>query len=374
MQYKRIIIACLIVVLALCASVFAVSAAETTPLNVTVGVADATPAVLQSGETFDVSISIDSNPNLGVFQLELQYDAENLEYVSSKNGVVFTDPSGVLKFAPDENKKDVIKYEYIGINSNKTGVLVTLTFKAKTTISPKGAFMIDTDNMNGANVEANAWYGSIKGGQAIALAGNPEAIHTHVLTSKDVDATCLDNAYTRYNCSVEGCNYQYDDVKANTAKGHTPGAAATCTTNQTCTVCNVELAPAKGHTPGAEATCTTAQTCTVCNAELAPAKGHTPGAEATCTTNQTCTVCNVELAPALGHKSEKIPAVEPTYKAEGATEGEKCSVCGEVLKAPTAIEKKSSAWIWITVICSVVVIGGGVAALIVVLNKKKKAK
>ena len=320
MQYKRIIIACLIVVLALCASVFAVSAAETTPLNVTVGVADATPAVLQSGETFDVSISIDSNPNLGVFQLELQYDAENLEYVSSKNGVVFTDPSGVLKFAPDENKKDVIKYEYIGINSNKTGVLVTLTFKAKTTISPKGAFMIDTDNMNGANVEANAWYGSIKGGQAIALAGNPEAIHTHVLTSKDVDATCLDNAYTRYNCSVEGCNYQYDDVKANTAKGHTPGAAATCTTNQT------------------------------------------------------CTVCNVELAPALGHKSEKIPAVEPTYKAEGATEGEKCSVCGEVLKAPTAIEKKSSAWIWITVICSVVVIGGGVAALIVVLNKKKKAK
>ncbi|MDO4381193.1 MAG: hypothetical protein Q4D20_10010, partial [Clostridia bacterium] len=32
--------------------------------------------------------------------------------------------------------------------------------------------------------------------------------------------------------------------------------------------------------------------------------GHTPGAEATCTTNQICTVCKAELHPALGHDWE----------------------------------------------------------------------
>ncbi len=129
------------------------------------------------------------------------------------------------------------------------------------------------------------------------------------------------------------------------AKGHTAGAEATCTTAQTCTVCQAELAPAKGHTAGAEATCTTAQTCTVCQAELAPAKGHTAGAEATCTTAQTCTVCQAELAPAKGHtagaeatcttaqtctvcQAELAPAKGHTAGAEATcTTAQTCTVC-----------------------------------------------
>ena len=78
------------------------------------------------------------------------------------------------------------------------------------------------------------------------------------------------------------------------------------TTPPTCTVAGVktytclcgatktEEVEALGHTPGAEATCTEAQTCTVCSAELAAAKGHTPGAEATCTEAQKCSVCQAE--------------------------------------------------------------------------------
>lgn len=95
------------------------------------------------------------------------------------------------------------------------------------------------------------------------------------------------------------------------AGGHTPGAAATCTTAQTCTVCGKELAPKAAHTPGAAATCTTAQTCTVCGEVLAAA-AHTPGAAATCQAPQTCTVCGVQLAATAAH----------TY------ENGKCSVCG----------------------------------------------
>ena len=125
------------------------------------------------------------------------------------------------------------------------------------------------------------------------------------------EATCT----TPQTCTICG-------ETLNPAKGHTPGAEATCTTPQTCTVCGETLNPAKGHTPGAEATCTTAQTCTVCGETLNPAKGHTPGAEATCTTPQTCTVCGETLNPAKGH----TPGAEAT-----CTTPQTCTVCGETL-------------------------------------------
>ena len=156
--------------------------------------------------------------------------------------------------------------------------------------------------------------------------------HEHTLEHHaQVDATCTTNGtMTYYECS--SCHKMFSDATCNeqvyaedlviNAAGHKPGAEATCTTNQVCQVCNVEVAPAKGHTPGAEADCTNPQNCTVCNAELAPAKGHTPGADADCTTAQTCTVCNAELAPAEGH----TPGAEAT-----CTTDQVCTVCSTVV-------------------------------------------
>ena len=98
-----------------------------------------------------------------------------------------------------------------------------------------------------------------------------------------------------------------------------------------------EVIPAAGHTPGADATCTEPQNCTVCGEMMNSANGHIPGAPASCTTAQTCTVCHIELAPALGHTEVICPAVAPTCTATGLTEGKKCSECGEVIVAQNVV-------------------------------------
>ena len=65
---------------------------------------------------------------------------------------------------------------------------------------------------------------------------------------------------------------------------------------------------------------------------------------ATCTKagvkTYTCTVCEetkTEPIAATGHTEEEIPAVAPTSSTAGSTAGTKCSVCGEILTAPTEV-------------------------------------
>ena len=67
----------------------------------------------------------------------------------------------------------------------------------------------------------------------------------HDLTQHDAQApTCTEIGWNAYEeCSR--CDYTtYSEIEAT---GHTPGAAATCTTAQTCTVCGTVLAEALGH-------------------------------------------------------------------------------------------------------------------------------
>ena len=87
----------------------------------------------------------------------------------------------------------------------------------------------------------------------------------------------------------------------------------------------------KPHIAGAAATCTTAQTCTECGEELAPKLAHTAGAAATCTTAQTCTACGEVLTAALGHMEVTVSGYDPksnSDQAYGKTDGKQCSVCG----------------------------------------------
>jgi hypothetical protein len=108
---------------------------------------------------------------------------------------------------------------------------------------------------------------------------------------------------------------------------------------------------ATGHTPGAEATCTTTQNCSVCSVELAPAKGHVEEVDkavaSTCTATgltegKHCSVCKAilvaqETVEKIAHTPENLPSVAPTCTGTGLALGSKCSVCGTILKAQDVV-------------------------------------
>jgi len=110
---------------------------------------------------------------------------------------------------------------------------------------------------------------------------------------------------------------------------------------QTCNDCGAvvqtESIEKLAHTPGAAATCTVSQTCTICYAELSPALGHTAGADATCTADQLCRICNAILTPHTGHVIKIISGTPATCVQSGLTEGTECAVCHETLTSQVTI-------------------------------------
>ena len=72
---------------------------------------------------------------------------------------------------------------------------------------------------------------------------------------------------------------------------------------------------------------------------------HTAGAEATCTTDQTCTVCAQVLTPALGHTAADVVVennVDPTCTATGSYDNVVyCSVCNAELSRETVTVKEN---------------------------------
>lgn len=139
----------------------------------------------------------------------------------------------------------------------------------------------------------------------------------HDYKSHVTPATCEAGGSTLHLCDGCGSSFVTDYTEA---LGHSWNKG-TVVTKPTCT--------GEGVT---EYRCTR---CDYHRLEGMEATGHTPGAPATCTENQICTVCGAVLATATGHKpSDWIIDKEPTTKAEGQRHKE-CENCGKVLKVKT---------------------------------------
>jgi len=188
-----------------------------------------------------------------------------------------------------------------------------------------------------------------------------------------VNSTCNGSGMTEYKCE----NCEATRLESESAEGHTPGAAATCTEPQVCTTCGAVINKAFGHhfvdkvkaptcleggftthacercdasfvtdykdalghnwddgTVVVNSTCNgkgmVEYKCSHCDAhhiESEEATGHTPGEPATCTEPQLCTVCNAVLTKATGHRfTDKVTA--PTCLKGGYTT-HSCDICGE---------------------------------------------
>lgn len=178
---------------------------------------------------------------------------------------------------------------------------------------------------------------------------------------------------TNSTCSAEGViKYSCTDcleimVKATTANGHTPGAAATCTEPQLCEVCETVLQLPHGHNYGTEITeptCTamgyTTYTCTDCNdsyvSDHTDRKEHnyvTAETAPTCTkhgyTTYSCSDCaqvyESDYQSPLGHNvSDWIVDSSASIENTGSKHRE-CTVCSEVLESiilPILADKDNS--------------------------------
>lgn len=159
----------------------------------------------------------------------------------------------------------------------------------------------------------------------------PEETDGHVLKDTDseveietVDGTCQKEAETIYKASVELNEKTYE--KTETVKGekdatkHT-NIALNGKVDKTCTE--------NGYT--GDTVCSDCGA-TVETGSTIESQGHTPGAEATCTTVQTCTVCGAELTAALGHNMVAGETVSPTCTSEGYTSYTCANGCGKTEK------------------------------------------
>ena len=224
--------------------------------------------------------------------------------------------------------------------------------------------------------------------------------HTLVKVPK-VEPTCEETGVIEYwDCTVCGKNFAdenaaeelTDDELIIPANGHTlvnvPAIAPTCEETGVieywdCTVCGKNFAdenateeltddelivPANGHTlvkvPAVAPTCEETGVieywdCSVCGKNFNDDKATTELADADL------------IIEAAGHNWVVDEAVEPTYSADGKTEGKHCDVCGEVLIPQDIIPQKSLAWLWI-LIAVVVVAAAGVLSYFFIFKKKVK--
>ena len=142
--------------------------------------------------------------------------------------------------------------------------------------------------------------------------------------SSNIDYT--DKNGHAHKCTVCG---EHDTVQAHT------GGTADCKNKAKCSVCGIEYGKTGEHKWSTQWDYTDAKghahKCTVCGDHDDIVK-HTPGAAATETSSQNCTVCNYVLEPARKHehKLTKVAAADADCTTAGKEQHYICDGCGKI--------------------------------------------
>ncbi|MBQ7358043.1 MAG: phosphodiester glycosidase family protein [Clostridia bacterium] len=152
------------------------------------------------------------------------------------------------------------------------------------------------------------------------------------LASKTEHSFMASDIVTQPTCIAQGeirkvCSCGAETIELIPATGtHTPGAPATCTEGQICTVCQQILVNATGH-KGGNATCMAQATCSVCGEKYGRDDENAHSYTNSC--DEYCNECGLQRA--ASHNETTVTGQKATCIEDGLTDGVMCSACGEIL-------------------------------------------
>ena len=346
MKLRRLLISVVAVLLISLAAVIAVSADEG-QFEVAVGVSSST-AISKDGELclsadneIELTVSINSNPGISSFQINIAYNPDVVTPVLDNAGNVIVDNRLMSGLNVSKQSDGVITFNRMDATSattTETGT-ATIRFKVKPDVCSEVKFTVTeafaTYKIQGSIIPGNYITKNQVQAMNASLAENTFAAHDYALTGTTAP-TCEADGIRHFAC--ESCSAKLDK-KGDAPVGHTPvreeDKQTSCTEPgylgaTTCSVCSkvlyerVEI-PAIPHNAvevkGHDATCTE--------------DGKTDGKQ--------CSACQTWV------EEQKVI---PSHHSQ-LDKGEKCSVCGKKASGcGSAIGTGAIAIIAISLVCA----------------------
>ena len=274
-----------------------VPAFAATPATVTV----ASPAAaVNPGSPVDVAVTIANNPGMDVMKLKFSYDTTALTLKDMELGSVMT---GTFTQNLD---KAVALLEAAGTtNATGNGTLVTLKFEVKSTATA-GNYTIDFLVADAVNRDEERVALTTQAGTVSVTV--PVTTYTVKFNANGGTGTMADVTGVpagAYTLPANGFTAPEGKQFKGWSTGATGAVIAGTTYNVTGDVTLYAIWEDKPHTHTYSTAWSTDETnhwheCSVCG-DKKDVAAHTPGAAATETTPQTCTICGYVIKAALGH-------------------------------------------------------------------------
>ena len=308
-----------------------VVAAEDAPFSLAVEVSASTalakePLAVRPGDVVTVSVKVEETPGVAATRVALKYDTQLFEPVLNKDGELDYTVGEIFdekQTVKDLDGKIVYASNFVygtTKNSDKTGVLMTVSFRAKSTADADGAFTLVHENVGDSVRLTDA--GRLNTSFTIVTGSHSVSVHNFGEGVRK-DATCLADGGTSYTCTTCGYELVTDTVSATGHDWDAPSYVwaddhTACTATR---VCKNDASHVETEAATVVSEITAAPTC-----ESDGVKTFTATFENEVFGTQTATE-----AISGGHNyGELIAKVEPTCEKPGKNAYYKCADCGKL--------------------------------------------